>query len=60
MKKGIKTLLAVGLSVGAIASLAACKDKNEGSTNTSKITINFGGSTSVEKIAKALTASFAT
>lgn len=27
MKKGIKTLLAVGLSVGAIASLAACKDK---------------------------------
>ena len=27
MKKGIKTLLAVGLSVGAIASLAACKDQ---------------------------------
>ena len=58
MKKGIKTLLLVGLCAGAGVGLASCGSE-EASSSASKITLNFGGSTSVEKIAKALTSSFA-
>ncbi|MBS1476739.1 MAG: hypothetical protein HP024_02175, partial [Acholeplasmatales bacterium] len=43
---------------GAGVGLASCGSE-EASTSASKITLNFGGSTSVEKIAKALTSSFA-
>lgn len=61
MKNKIKTMLAVGLCVGAGAALASCgNDTKTSSANNTKITLNFGGSTSVEKIAKALTSSFAT
>lgn len=61
MKNKIKAMLAVGLCVGAGASLASCgNEEASSSVNNTKITLNFGGSTSVEKIAKALTASFTT
>lgn len=58
MKLLFKKKLINYLALAAVVSLAGC-DNRVSSSNTRQIeTLNFGGSTSVEKIAKALTQSF--
>ncbi len=55
MKKLFKGILLGSLCGVSALALASCK---EDSSEAEKITLNFGGSTSVEKIATALTAAF--
>lgn len=58
MKKIFKSLVLGGLCGASALALASCGESEQTYTFAEKITLNFGGSTSVEKIAKALTASF--
>ncbi|HHT67019.1 MAG TPA: hypothetical protein GX010_02195 [Erysipelotrichaceae bacterium] len=69
MKLTLKKVLISCLAIAAIGSLAACNTDKSSSSASSKsgassavtyenVTLKFGGSTSVEKIAKALTAAF--
>ncbi len=55
MKKVLKGILLGSLCGVSALALASCKDDQK---EAEKITLNFGGSTSVEKIATALTAAF--
>lgn len=56
MKNLVKGLMLTSLCATSVFTLASCGE--EGTTSDEPITINLGGSTSVEKIAKALSAEF--